>query len=71
MAGLALEYLNLSFGDDAVSELPWELISMRAGLIERLRSRRSAPGQEGEPSLPPGFGDVAEESTESSTEKPN
>jgi hypothetical protein len=69
VASLALEYLNLSFDDDAISRLPLELTSMRAGLIERLRSRRSAVGQEAKSSLPPGFGDIDEEPTESSTEK--
>lgn len=71
VATLALEYLNLSFDDDAISKLPSELTSMRAGLIERLRSRRSRLDQEAESSLPPGFGDIDEEPTESSTEKPD
>jgi hypothetical protein len=51
VASLALEYLNLSFDDAAMKELPSELVSMRKGLIERLQNRRSAAGQE----LPPGF----------------
>ncbi len=55
VASLALEYLNLSFDDDAINELPPELTSMRTGLIERLRSRRSDAGRESKSSLPPGF----------------
>jgi hypothetical protein len=69
VAGLALEYLNLSFEDDALNKLPPELTSMRAGLIERRRSRRNAFGGEPESALPAGFEDVDEEPTESSIEK--
>ncbi len=69
VAGLALEYLNLSFDDDAIAELPPPLTSMKAGLIERLRSRRSAAGGEPEPSLPLGFDDIDEEPTASSEDK--
>ena len=71
VAGLALEYLNLSFDDEAINKLPSELTSMRTGLIDRLRSRRSAVGQDIEPSLPPGFRDMDEEPTESPIEKPD
>ncbi len=69
VAGLALEYLNLSFEDDAINKLPSELTSMRAGLIERLRSQRHAPGREPESALPAGFEDLDEEPTESSVDK--
>lgn len=67
VASLALEYLNLSFDDDAITELPPALTSMKAGLIERLRSRRPSAGVEAEDSLPPGFDDeIDEEETDSS-----
>ncbi len=59
VASLALEYLNLSFDDGAIAALPQELSSMKAGLIERLRSRRA--GRERDSSLPPGFDDIDEE----------
>ena len=65
VASLALEYLNLSFDDEAIAELPSALTSMKPGLIERVRSRRSA-GREPESSLtlPPGFDEIDEETTE-------
>jgi hypothetical protein len=71
VASLVLEYLNLSFDDDAMNKLPSELTSMRASLIERLRSRRSTPGLEPESALPPGFRDVDDESSESSIKEPD
>jgi hypothetical protein len=62
VASLALEYLNVSFDDDAVmSRLPSELSSMKAGLVERLRSRRGEAGRE--PLMPPGFDDTDDESS--------
>jgi hypothetical protein len=67
VAGIALEYLNLSFDEATISELPRELTSMKAGLIERLRGRRPTSDGEADPSLPPGFDD--EEPTESSNDK--
>ncbi len=61
VAALALDYLNLSFEDDAINKLPQELTSMGSGLVERLRSRQSVPRREHESTLPPGFEDVDEE----------
>ncbi len=71
VASLALDYLNLSFEDEAVNNLPAELTSMRRGLIERLRNRRSAQDRERESALPPGFDDVDEDSAESPARKPD
>jgi hypothetical protein len=71
VAALALDYLNLSFDDDAINELPQELTSMRTGLIERLRSRQSVLRREHKSTLPPGFEDVDEEPAENSAEKPD
>ena len=71
VASLALEYLNLSFDDDAINNLPLELTSMRTGLIERLKNRRSASGQEPKSALPPGFEDLDEEPSESPIGKPD
>lgn len=64
VASLALEYLNLSFDAAAVAELPVDLTSMKAGLVERLRARRSAAEKDREPSLPAGFDGMDEESPE-------
>lgn len=61
VASLALEYLNMSFDDEMVRRLPAELRSMRSGLKERLRSRRSKKPSRGGSSLPPGFDDVRDE----------
>ena len=55
VASLALEYLNLSFDESVISELPQALTSMKDGLLERLRSRRSEAHRQAESSLPPGF----------------
>ena len=71
VASLALEYLNLSFDDDPINMLPPELTSMRTGLIERLKKRRSAPGQESESALPLGFEDLDEDPSESRIGKPD
>ena len=60
VASLAVEYLNLSFDDAAITALPPALTSMKIGLIERLRSRRSTADGESESSLPPGFDDIDE-----------
>jgi hypothetical protein len=62
VATLALEYLNLSFDDAALAELPVDLTSMKVGLIERLRARRSVAEGDRESSLPAGFDGVDEES---------
>ena len=70
VASLALDYLNLSFDDQAINNLPTELASMRADLIDRLRSRRSAEGQERESAFPPGFEDDREPA-ENREEKPD
>lgn len=64
VATIALDYLNLSFDEAAIAALPPALTSMKAGLVERLQSRRPASGGEAELSLPPGFDD--EEPGESS-----
>jgi hypothetical protein len=61
VARLALDYLNLSFDDGAITELPAALTSMKAGLIERLQSRRASADQQPEISLPPGFDDIDDE----------
>jgi hypothetical protein len=71
VATLASDYLNLGFDDDAMNKLPQELTSMRAGLIERLRSNQSVPGREHASTLPPGFEDVDEAPAENSAEKPD
>ena len=70
VASLALEYLNLSFDDDVIDKLPPELRSKRAGLVDRLRSRKSTERGERGRSLPAGFEDIEEESGEPPTEKP-
>lgn len=69
VASLALDYLNLSFDDNAIKNLPTELASMRMGLIDRLRSRRSAQGEERGSAFPPGFEDIDEESAENPPDK--
>ncbi len=66
VASLALEYLNLSFDDDTIAELPQALTSIKPGLIERLRSRKSA-SREPEFSLPPGFDEIDDELESSKT----
>jgi len=66
VASLALDYLNLRFGDKAINQLPQELTSMRNGLAERLRRRSSANSRS---ALPPGFSDLDDEAV-SSTPKP-
>jgi hypothetical protein len=60
VANLALDYLNLSFDDSVMSELPHELALMKTGLVERLRSRH--PDNRGmiKLSMPPGFDDADE-----------
>jgi hypothetical protein len=64
VAGLAVKYLNLSFDDASIAELPTELTSMKPGLIERLRSIRTEAGSEPDSALPPGFAEMDEESSE-------
>jgi hypothetical protein len=59
VAALALEYLNLSFDDASIKNLPSELTSMKAGLLYRLKSRRNARHYDGS-ALPPGFRDPDE-----------
>jgi hypothetical protein len=71
VATLAVDYLNLSFDDDAMNKLPEELTSLTAGMIERLRGRQSVPRREQASTLPPGFEDVDEELAENSAEKPD
>ncbi|MGH7780555.1 MAG: GSU2403 family nucleotidyltransferase fold protein [Candidatus Binataceae bacterium] len=59
VASLAADYLNLSFDEEVIEELPVELKSMRRGLIERLGARRSSANREH--ALPPGFEDSDDE----------
>jgi hypothetical protein len=61
VASLALDYLNVSFDDKAIGNLPTELASMRRDLIDRLRSRRLADAEERGSAFPPGFDDLDEE----------
>ncbi|MGH7814958.1 MAG: GSU2403 family nucleotidyltransferase fold protein [Candidatus Binataceae bacterium] len=65
VASLSLEYLNLSFDDAALAELPSALTAMALGLVERLRSRRPSADDESNSPLPPGFGDAEEEPAKS------
>ncbi|MBV8454005.1 MAG: nucleotidyltransferase domain-containing protein [Deltaproteobacteria bacterium] len=58
VAALAMEYLNLSFDDAALDELPAALTSQRPGLLERLRSRQPSVEGDEESALPPGFDDT-------------
>jgi hypothetical protein len=64
VASIAIDYLNLSFEDAVVEALPSELVAMKTGLIARLQSRRPTPDRKNALSLPPGFGDEDEESSD-------
>jgi hypothetical protein len=71
VASIAMDYLNLSFDDAVVERLPPELAAMKKGLIERLQSRQPDHDRATGPSLPPGFRDEDEESSESSDNDPD
>jgi hypothetical protein len=58
VAGLAMEYLNLSFDDGALDELPAALLSQKQGMLERLLSRQPSVEDDGDAALPPGFDDI-------------